>query len=73
MYPNPFVVKINTYLNFSVEISRLEMWASSVIFKKAAQSKQSSNSRKFAQFGHPVCEPFRNCTCADFFTVGAYI
>jgi hypothetical protein len=29
------------------------MWATSVIFKKIAQSEQSPIGRKFAQSGHP--------------------
>jgi hypothetical protein len=33
------------------------MCATSVIFRKTAQSKQSTNGRKFAQSGHPAKKP----------------
>jgi hypothetical protein len=36
-----------------VEKSSPKLWTTSVIFKKAAQRKQSPKSRNFAQSGHP--------------------
>jgi hypothetical protein len=41
------------YITWSVESSRPNTWASSVIFKKTAQRQQSPNGRKFAQSGDP--------------------
>jgi hypothetical protein len=51
---SPAIFCQNYYMTFNLEKSRQKLWPSFVIKKKTAQRKQSPNSRKFDQRGHPA-------------------
>jgi hypothetical protein len=53
-WQDEFVKKSKSIVTFSVAKGAKIIWATSVIFTKNAQRKQSPNGWKFAQSGYPV-------------------
>jgi hypothetical protein len=62
MYIKPFFVKLNTYKTFSVETSRPNIRASSVIFQKNCPKKRISQWAKIP----PIWSPCRQATVGSF-------
>jgi hypothetical protein len=54
-------------LNIYHEKSSPKIWATSLLFKKTAQSKQLPNRRKFAKSGHSADELKRFHSCLPYF------
>jgi hypothetical protein len=54
--PTNFFVKFNVRRTLTIETYSPKMWATSVIFTKTTQSKQSPKERIFAKSGHPAAQ-----------------